>query len=437
MASLFALVMTLAGLFASGLAGSPARLPGSPAERSAPPFALAASSDPVFTALLVDGHTLAGRIVSLGPGAIRLQNADGVASDLPLDRLIRLSREAAAPPAMAELAHVILAEGDRLMRVAIGSTTDTDLEVQSDLLGKLEVPLDSLVGLVMSTAVDDSTFEGWWDRVLKEPRSSEVVWLSNGDRLTGEFLGLDARKVKLQVEGKTIEVDRSGVVAVGFDPALVSYPRPRSDFMEITLRDGTRLGVTAAKFDDNLVVAQTRLGRTIRFPLGELTRVQSRSASIVYLTERKLARERYVPYIGPTRVYRRDRTVEGRSFHLGGQVYGRGVGTQSRTLLAYELEADDHRFQALVGVDERAGPSGSVIFRVLTDKGEQFTSPPLTQADSPRPIDIDLTGAKHLVLVTDFGDRGDVRDIADWVEARIIRVESKHDRNNEDGSRRQ
>ena len=26
-----------------------------------------------------------------------------------------------------------------------------------------------------------------------------------------------------------------------------------------------------------------------------------------------------------------------------------------------------------------------------------------------------------LILATEFGDRGDVRDLADWVEARIIR----------------
>ena len=41
--------------------------------------------------------------------------------------------------------------------------------------------------------------------------------------------------------------------------------------------------------------------------------------------------------------------------------------------------------------------------------------------DTPKPIDIDLTGAKVLILVTEFGERGEIRDFADWVEARIIR----------------
>ena len=29
--------------------------------------------------------------------------------------------------------------------------------------------------------------------------------------------------------------------------------------------------------------------------------------------------------------------------------------------------------------------------------------------------------ASILILATEFGDRGDVRDLADWVEARMIR----------------
>ena len=41
-----------------------------------------------------------------------------------------------------------------------------------------------------------------------------------------------------------------------------------------------------------------------------------------------------------------------------GQTYDRGLGTQSTTFLAYRVEPGDRRFQALVGVDERAGPLG-------------------------------------------------------------------------------
>src|SRR5262249_6739266 len=86
----------------------------------------------------------------------------------------------------------------------------------------------------------------------------------------------------------------------------------------------------------------------------------------------------------------------------------------------YRIEPGDRRLQALVGVDERAGPLGSVVFRVLVDNKPRYQSPPLTDRDAPKPIDLDLAGGKFLILATEFGDRGDVRDLADWVEARVI-----------------
>jgi len=387
----------------------------------APLPAALASSDPVFTVLLVDGHTLAGRILSLGSQAICIQSADGTSRELPLDRLVKLSRETSMPPPPPELAHVLLPDGDRIMRVTVGSTTDTDLELRSEVLGNLAIPLDSLLGLLLATPADADTLEAWWDRALGEPRSSEVVWLANGDRLAGGFLGLNDRHVKLQIDRKPVEVERGGVVGIGFDLALLNYPRPKANFIEITLRDGTRLGVQDARLQENLVVAQTRFGRSIRFPLGELSRIHVRSRAVVYLTERKPVQAKYIPYVGPTREYRSDRSVRGRALRLGGQSFDRGIGTQSRTLLAYELEPGDRRFQALVGVDEQAGPLGSVVFRVLTDGKERYKSPLLTETDTPRAIEIDLAGAKHLILITEYGDRGDVRDLADWVEARIIR----------------
>jgi hypothetical protein len=113
--------------------------------------------------------------------------------------------------------------------------------------------------------------------------------------------------------------------------------------------------------------------------------------------------------------------VEGHLFELAGQTYDRGIGTQSRTLLAYRIEEGDRRFQARVGVDERAGSAGSVVFRVLVDKEQRFQSPPLSHRDAPQTVDVDLAGGKFLILDTDFGERGDIRDFADWAEARMVR----------------
>jgi hypothetical protein len=380
-----------------------------------------ASSDPVFKSLAIDGRTVSGRLVSLGPGPIRLAVTDGTTCELPLSRVVKLTREFPVAQPALDSAHVLFPEGDCLMRVAIGSSTETSLEVQSDALGKMLVPIDGILGLIFNNEGRAAEIDSLWERVRAEPRSTEVVWLANGDRLAGGFLGLDESKIKIQVAGKPAVVDRSGVVALGFNPKLVSYPRPESDFLELTLKDGSRLGVSEARLEDGMILGTTRYGAAVKFSLNELVRVHGRSSSVVYLSERKNARARYLSYVGPTREYRIDRTVDGHVFELSGQTYDRGLGTQSTTLLAYRIEPGDHRFQGLVGVDDRAGPLGSVVFRVLVDGKERFQTPAMTDHDAPRGFDVDLAGGKLLILATEFGDRGDVRDLADWIEARIIR----------------
>jgi hypothetical protein len=379
------------------------------------------SSDPVFKALLADGDTVTGRIVSLGPGAITLATTEGASRALPLNRLIKLTRDVPIVFPPTERSQIVLPDGDRIFRVNVGSTTDTTLEVKSDALGKLTVPLDCFLGMILSSPTQTGAFEALWDRVRAEPRSTEVVWLMNGDRLAGGFLGLDERQIQIQIDGKPVEVERTGVVALGFDPGQVNYPRPKTDFMELTLQDGTRLGVTEPRIDDGSVLATTRFGQPIKFPLSQLVRVHARSSSVVYLSERKPAGSQYSSYIGPKRDYRIDQTVDGHMFQLAGHTYDRGIGAQSRTLLAYLVEPGDRRFQAMVGVDERAGPLGSVVFAVLVDGKERFRTPPMTDREVPRTIDLDVTAAKFVILATEFGDRGDVRDLADWVEARMIR----------------
>jgi hypothetical protein len=377
-------------------------------------------SDPVFSALLLDGRTQSGRLVSFGPGVITLASAEGAKHELPLARTFKLTREVSETVIPLDRSMVILPEGDRVTRVTLGAATETALEIQSDALGKLAIPLEALLGWIMVEPRVRDDADAMWDRVLFEPRKDEVVWLSNGDRLSGNFLGFD-RVLKLLCEGKPREIDPSRIVAVGFDPSLVKYPQPKSGFLEFTLHDGTRFGATDARIDEGSVEATARFGVKVRFPLGELVGVQVRSPSYVYLAERKPIKASYLAYVGPTREHRLDRMVEGHLFELGGQTFDRGIGTQSRTLLAYRIEEGDRRFQARVGVDERAGPTGSVVFRVLVDKEQRYQSEPLSYRDAPQAIDVDLAGGKFLILDTDFGERGNIRDFADWVEARLVR----------------
>lgn len=383
---------------------------------------VADDEDAAYRALLVDGREVAGRLAAIGDARVAIATKDGKTEDLPFERLVKVTRESSGPAVAAEASLVVLlGDGDRLMRASIGTATDASLELRTDVLGRFDLPIDCVLGLVLAPPEQGSGLENWLARLRDEPRSSEVVWLNNGDRIAGSFLGMDDRSIKLQVDQKPLEIDRGGVVAIGFDPKLLNYPRPEGPYLEATLGDGTRIGLTSARLVDGGIEARTRFGKPVRFPVSELVRLHARSKSLVYLSERRPARAQYEEYVGPTLPFRLDHSVDGHPMRIGGQTYDRGIGTQSRTLLAYRIEPGDRRFQALVGVDERAGPLGSVVFRVFVDRQERFKSDPMTDRDPPKALDIDLSGGKILILATEFGHRGNIRDLADWAEARIIR----------------
>ena len=294
------------------------------------------------------------------PGAITLASAEGAKHELPLDAGFQADSRGSR-----------LGRGDRSFddhssrgRLPdAGDDRDCDrkrrLDVQSDALGKLAVPLDSLLGWIMAVPAETDALDALWDRVRLEPRKEEVVWLSNGDRLSGGFLGWDERKIKIQVNGKPLEVDRTGIVAVGFDPALVNYPRPKSEFLELTLKDGTQAG--RHECEDRR--EQRRGDHPFRTedPISlERAGARAREKPVVRLSHREKA--------GPGRVLslrRTDPRVSRRSNGRRPSVSsspGRPSTAESARRAApcwrTGSKPGDRRFQALVGVDERAGPAG-------------------------------------------------------------------------------
>lgn len=376
---------------------------------------------PVFDALTTTGPGPSGRITAMSAEAITVESTEGPTRRLDATELIRLRREAEIVP--GEGAYVVLPGGDRLTRARVGSATDASVEVGAAAIGNSAVPIDALLGLILTPPAESAAFDALLRKVRTEPRASEVVWLANGDRVVGSFLGMDDRVVKLHPPDAAAprELARDGVAAIGFDPALVAYPKPEGPYTELGLIDGSRIGVVGVELEKGRVSGTSRFAVKVDVPLDLVIQATPRTAAVDYLSERPVDRDVYVPYFDLVRPFQVDASVEGRPLLLNGLTYDRGLGATSRTLLAFKLKPGDRRFQALVGVDGRAGPVGSVVFRVLTDGKVRFASEPLTFRDAPVAVDVDLEGAKLLILATEYGERGDARDLADWVEARIIR----------------
>jgi hypothetical protein len=396
------------------------------AQDEAPGRHAALPSDPSFHATLLDGTTIEGRLTGLslnhdGNGSASFDGEP--AGPLPIDQIVRLWR-ATGPPESAPLAPtVVLPDGDAI-RATIVSADEASLEIVSPLLGSkpVRLPLDRVLGLVLSPSPEPEAFERQLSQIRREPRESEVVWLANGDRRAGRVVRLEPDRLIFDQGAGDSPLDRDGLTAIGFDPTLIGYPEPGALSAQLTFADGSALSVTSLQLVRGRLEAVTRAGVPLAAPIEALTSAVILSPRVAYLSDREHAAVQFTPYLDRhAETYGRDTTWDGRPLRLAGQVHDRGLGMLPRTLIAYRIEPGDARFQALVGLDDRSGELASVVFRVLVDRKEVLSTPPMTPRDPPRPIDVELAGGQLLILVAEFAQRGDVHDYADWAQARIIR----------------
>lgn len=102
------------------------------------------------------------------------------------------------------------------------------------------------------------------------------------------------------------------------------------------------------------------------------------------------------------------------------QTYATGIGTHAPSQLVYYLGGAYTRFTCLAGIDGETGSRGSATFEVYADDRLVFKSGVLRGGGAPLPVDVDLSGAQQMRLVTGDGGDGKDYDHTDWADARLI-----------------
>jgi len=117
-----------------------------------------------------------------------------------------------------------------------------------------------------------------------------------------------------------------------------------------------------------------------------------------------------------------DRSVDNHPLTLHGQTFMSGFGTHSPGVLVIDLKGGTRRFTATVGIDDEVqGGRGSANFQVLGDGHKLlWQSGILRQGQSPKAVDLDLTGVQQIILRVTTGGDGFEYDHADWADARFV-----------------
>src|SRR5215472_8311463 len=90
----------------------------------------------------------------------------------------------------------------------------------------------------------------------------------------------------------------------------------------------------------------------------------------------------------------RNKSVDGHSLTIGGQVFEHGFGTHAESTLTVKLDGGAQSFSASVGVDDEVNknPASSVEFSVIGDGKVLWSSGVMHAGDAAKHCEADLSG---------------------------------------------
>ncbi|MHB0999857.1 MAG: NPCBM/NEW2 domain-containing protein [Armatimonadota bacterium] len=103
---------------------------------------------------------------------------------------------------------------------------------------------------------------------------------------------------------------------------------------------------------------------------------------------------------------------------VGGKQYMRGLGTHANARIEYALDGKYKRFQTMAGPDYNNHPT--ITMEVWVDGQKKWESGYINGREPGQFVDINVSGAKSLVLVVGDGGNGNGGDHADWADAKLL-----------------
>jgi len=241
----------------------------------------------------------------------------------------------------------------------------------------------------------------------------------------GVALGVAQDAMNFRYEGQDRAISLGRVLGVAL---LASKPAGAQDRSETSFHQSVRLGTgdaisgTWTSLRDGSIALTTRWGQEIRLPAASVNTIDFRNGRVVYLSDLKPARVEQTPYFDRVIPWRADAALDSGALALADGRYDRGIAVHSRCVLEYDLRGQFDRFRTIMGFEQPAGAMGRAIVRVLADGKPVYENADARGDAKPETIEVELAGARTLVLEVDFGRDQDVGDRVIWANARLVRA---------------
>ncbi|WP_338694746.1 NPCBM/NEW2 domain-containing protein [Streptomyces sp. Q6] len=111
--------------------------------------------------------------------------------------------------------------------------------------------------------------------------------------------------------------------------------------------------------------------------------------------------------------------TDGHTLTLAGKTYAKGIGVHADSDIEVYLGGRCTKLTADVGIDDEINGYGEVAFSVEADGTVLWTSPKVTGASATVPVDVDVSGARHVRLKVTDTNGSKTGDHGDWAAAKF------------------
>ncbi len=384
-------------------------------------FAPATAAAPLGEAVLADGETFRAALGAVGPAwKLHFELSGGAVREVAAADLVRWGEfvEKSTGP------QILLADGG-LILADVREIDREKLALDSDLLGAVALRLDAVSAVLFHPPSDRHRRDQLVRRLLTIGGESDRLLLDNGDELPGTLAALHDDAVTLETGAGKVEVELARVAAVVCNPSLARPAGSGGLRVFVGLKDGSRVLASGLATAGPKVRLELAAGVTLSLDGEAIVALQPLGGNAVYLSDLKPASYKHIPFLQLRWPYQADRNVAADLLRAGGNLRLKGLGMHSASRLTYNLDREYRRLDAELAIDDAAAGYGSVVFRVFVDEGNgtwlpKFTSGIIRGGQPPERMSVEIGGAKRISLLVEFADRGDERDDADWLDARLI-----------------
>ena len=380
---------------------------------------------PEFDVQSLAGASASGRLVALDGSRVTLETASGRVT-LATDRVTSITaRQNPRARHESPLVSVALVDGSSL---AVKEYTVNNGRAKMTLASGevIELPTAAVATVRLSRGSEAAAAE--WDRLLGMKLPGDVLVVSKGesiDYLKGVLHEVTDKEVRFDLDGDMLNVKRSRVFGLIYYHAAAETPEGQATILDAF---GSRWSARSLSLNGVLQWSAPD-GHAYRRALNEIVQIDLSRGKIVYLSDLTPESVVYMPLLGLDRELasrleffrpRQDVNLESKPLEIGGKGFVKGLCLHSRTEMAYSLPDHFSRLEAMAGIDDAVRPGGRVRLVVRGD-GRVLLDTTLSGADAPRPLVLDVSGVRRLVVLADFSDSSDVSGHLDLGDARLIR----------------